>query len=48
LSKVIPAAFNLRFEILPSQATLLDDVVGHCAVHPLADLAADIQRAGGA
>src|SRR4051794_28682967 len=40
-------SLELRFEILPGKAALLDDIVGNCAVHPLADLPADIQRAGG-
>src|SRR5271165_81592 len=37
-----PGSLQLCFEILPSKAALLDDVVGDCAVHPLADLSADI------
>jgi len=41
-------SLQLRFEILPGKAALLDDVVGNCNVHPLADLPADIQSAGGA
>jgi hypothetical protein len=34
-----------RFEILPSEAALLDDVVGDRTIHPLADLTANAQGA---
>ena len=37
---------ELRFEILPGEPALLDDICGDGAVHPLADLAADIEGAG--
>ena len=37
---------ELGFEILPGEPALLGDIVGNSAVHPLADLAADIERAG--
>src|ERR1700722_12181781 len=38
-------SLHLRFEILPSEAALLDDVVGERAIHPLADLPANIEHA---
>jgi hypothetical protein len=42
----MPAALSLRFEILPGEPALFDDIGGDSAVHPLADLAADIEGAG--
>src|SRR5277367_5769284 len=41
-------SLDLRCEILPGKAALLDNIVGNCAVDPLADLPADIERARGA
>jgi hypothetical protein len=37
---------ELLFEILPGEPALFDDIGGDTAVHPLADLAADVEGAG--
>ena len=43
-----PGDPDLRLQILPGKAALLDDIVRNCAVHPLPDLPAYVQRAGDA
>ena len=37
---------EMRFEILPGESALFDDIGGDSAVYPLADLAPDIEGAG--
>ena len=42
----LSGGLELRFEILPGEPALFDDIGGDSPVHPLADLAADIEGAG--